>query len=939
MGWLGDGRDCCFPSIESIFNHAWNPVKGKSAPHRSQTHQLKDRYQPKVLATQKSIVDVLLPRSACQQLFTGASTPRLVLQPGAESVYVECSDVMHAAWCGGVSSNAQYGCLVLTDLRLVFVPSHRPWEQTLGRVFARVDEDDYEHELTDILGPGADVQCVLEHLWKDHGLAATSDRVEAAIRPNCSAEERHMQRLAAGIVQLELGCIDDVYRVEAPSVMLEGNSLQDLEVKILTKKSSTQTACRSERSFVEEARSRHAGNSEDMDTDASLIMDRSRSPALCQTVVYSVAVHLQQENWIVEHTFAEFRALHNDLGHFFETLPRFPPRFRLGTCGFEPERRQAQLSEYMRELLLVEDIFSATPLLRFLCISEQWAARKQARRLEASDALIDLMDSLTADTPTWSATPTSNLTAALGAKRASSDAELECRGGRSLRRLQSSTSGLPSHCTDALVTVGLQIRTLSGELLRFHVRSGDAEELCERLIKDIKALARDQHERAARIFGRQELREPGVFPPFSLTEEYERMGITSGSGWRLSSCNASYGLAATYPSVVACPEDASDELLMDAAGVRSKRRLPVLTWRHPVHGAPLCRSSQPRSGLKMKPFDEELLELIRLTAPNPVLHIVDARSWLAATGNALRGGGSERLDPMSSLGNGQVRISFLGIDNIHEMRASLDRFCWACTSNRTNFLKLVADSRWLDHQVELLRGATLVANCLQLGQAVLVHCSDGWDRTAQIVSLAQLILDPYYRTLKGFAALVEKDWCAFGHGFRQRSSHGRGRSPVFFQWLECVWQMAQQHPTAFEFSDDFLALTSSAMYARWFDTFAGDCERERRLSGSLNFWSYAEYHLTKEVLYRPMFTRSAFRVEELAIVAAMHSLSFWPVHTRNKPGNRSLRARLSEYEASVRSLRGENDELRNEVQELESQLALNAARVQELERQLGLVAT
>ena len=31
---------------------------------------------------------------------------------------------------------------------------------------------------------------------------------------------------------------------------------------------------------------------------------------------------------------------------------------------------------------------------------------------------------------------------------------------------------------------------------------------------------------------------------------------------------------------------------------------------------------------------------------------------------------------------------------------------------------------------------------------VLVHCSDGWDRTAQVVPLAELMLDPYYRTIE-----------------------------------------------------------------------------------------------------------------------------------------------------------------------------------------------
>lgn len=47
----------------------------------------------------------------------------------------------------------------------------------------------------------------------------------------------------------------------------------------------------------------------------------------------------------------------------------------------------------------------------------------------------------------------------------------------------------------------------------------------------------------------------------------------------------------------------------------------------------------------------------------------------------------------------------------------------------------------------LLETARFVADALAV-RPVLVHCSDGWDRTPQIISLAQLILDPYYRTFK-----------------------------------------------------------------------------------------------------------------------------------------------------------------------------------------------
>ena len=43
------------------------------------------------------------------------------------------------------------------------------------------------------------------------------------------------------------------------------------------------------------------------------------------------------------------------------------------------------------------------------------------------------------------------------------------------------------------------------------------------------------------------------------------------------------------------------------------------------------------------------------------------------------------------------------------------------------------------------------------GQSVLVHCSDGWDRTAQTCALAQVMLDPYYRTIAGFQARITAD--------------------------------------------------------------------------------------------------------------------------------------------------------------------------------------
>lgn len=58
-------------------------------------------------------------------------------------------------------------------------------------------------------------------------------------------------------------------------------------------------------------------------------------------------------------------------------------------------------------------------------------------------------------------------------------------------------------------------------------------------------------------------------------------------------------------------------------------------------------------------------------------------------------------------------------------------------------------SRWFQLLSGLLRAAVAVAAAMEReARPVLVHCSDGWDRTPQIVALAQLLLDPYYRTIE-----------------------------------------------------------------------------------------------------------------------------------------------------------------------------------------------
>ena len=77
-------------------------------------------------------------------------------------------------------------------------------------------------------------------------------------------------------------------------------------------------------------------------------------------------------------------------------------------------------------------------------------------------------------------------------------------------------------------------------------------------------------------------------------------------------------------------------------------------------------------------------------------------------------------------------------------------------------------NRWISTIESILKGATYVRDQILQGDSVIINCSDGWDRTPQIVSLTKILLDPYYRTIEGFRILIMYEWNGFGHKFKSR---------------------------------------------------------------------------------------------------------------------------------------------------------------------------
>lgn len=120
---------------------------------------------------------------------------------------------------------------------------------------------------------------------------------------------------------------------------------------------------------------------------------------------------------------------------------------------------------------------------------------------------------------------------------------------------------------------------------------------------------------------------------------------------------------------------------------------------------------------------------------------------------------------------------------------------------------------------------------------MVIRETGGRDFVLVVGSLAQLMLDSYYRTIRGFQTLLQKMWVVGGHQFLQRCSHIRcpveenekedGESPVFLHFIDCVYQLTQQFPAEFEFSETYLHALLDTLHACMFDTFLFDCEKQR----------------------------------------------------------------------------------------------------------------
>ncbi|ORC93349.1 zinc-binding phosphatase [Trypanosoma theileri] len=288
--------------------------------------------------------------------------------------------------------------------------------------------------------------------------------------------------------------------------------------------------------------------------------------------------------------------------------------------------------------------------------------------------------------------------------------------------------------------------------------------------------------------------------------------------------------------------------------------------------------------------DENVNDLQSVTSERGRLVFFDCRSRAAAAANFPTGGGFEIVRNYD-----HADIQFLNLENIHAVRAAFSKLGKLCMTLQRHececnmgtekhpgsffFSKLDATG-WPEMITKIIWSSWVVTEKVVAGDSVLVHCTDGWDRTTQVVSLAMLQLDGYYRTIEGFCVLIMREWLEMGHRFADRCANnrsgedavsldaageddnpnameeatkGRARtlgitaaknfvigenkgtqiSPIFVQFIDAVYQLVRLFPSDFEFTPKFLQYLLDEVYSCRFGTFLYNCHRIRYRRGGI----------------------------------------------------------------------------------------------------------
>ncbi|XP_021051708.1 myotubularin-related protein 11 [Mus pahari] len=308
-------------------------------------------------------------------------------------------------------------------------------------------------------------------------------------------------------------------------------------------------------------------------------------------------------------------------------------------------------------------------------------------------------------------------------------------------------------------------------------------------------------------------RKPPI-PLLETLEDWETERKKQGArGWRVSTVNERFDVATSLSGYFWVPNGLLDSDVRRAFVHFHQGRGPRLSWHHPG-GSDLLRCGGFYIASDPNKEDIRAVESLLQAGHSDVVLV-------------------ETMDEMPSLAD--IQLAHLKLRALCLPDSSVAEDKW---------LSALEGTRWLDYVRSCLRKASDISVLVtsQIRSVVLQELGDR-DFNGLLSSLVQLLLAPEARTLFGFQSLVQREWVAAGHPFLTRlgETGASEEAPVFPLFLDCAWQLLQQFPAEFEFSEFFLLALHDSIRVPDTLTFLRNTPWERGKKGG-QFNSYTQVY-------------------------------------------------------------------------------------------------
>nr|XP_060611766.1 myotubularin-related protein 10 [Anolis sagrei ordinatus] len=293
-------------------------------------------------------------------------------------------------------------------------------------------------------------------------------------------------------------------------------------------------------------------------------------------------------------------------------------------------------------------------------------------------------------------------------------------------------------------------------------------------------------------------------PLFETYSDWDReIKRTGASEWRVCSVNEGYMISTCLPEYFVVPSSLADQDLKLYSHSFIGRRMPMWCWNH-SNGSALVRMAHIKDSLQQRKIDQRISNAVTRSHP-------------------------QRSDVYKS-------DLDKALPNIQEIQSAFLKLKQLCVNEpfeetEEKWLSLLDNSRWLEYvRLFLKHSAELVYMLDSKRVSVILQEEEGRDLSCCVASLVQVMLDPFFRTMVGFQSLVQKEWVMAGYPFLDRCNHLKKsdkESPLFLLFLDCVWQLLEQYPSAFEFSEAYLTILNDSTRISLFGTFLFNSPHQR----------------------------------------------------------------------------------------------------------------